>query len=115
MSSLSRSVLMAAGFLCLWSAEPALAQAHDVPSPRRSPAPVGHPVPQAVRHASAGTRLYGPAARRMVRSFLRLRLLELRAEELERVRAVLERHLGPDALFGPAGPAASARSEGFLR
>ena len=35
----------------------------------------------------------------MVRSYMRLRMLELREAELDRVRAVIEGKLGVDSLF----------------
>lgn len=43
--------------------------------------------------------LYSARARRLVTGYLRLRLLELRAADLDRARAVIEGKLGPDALF----------------
>jgi hypothetical protein len=73
------------------------------PSP---PAIVAHGI---VR--SQGTRdLYSARARRMVQAYLRLRLLELREQELDRVRAVVEGRLGVDALFSPEPEQASQRA-----
>jgi hypothetical protein len=77
--------------------EPASAQP-NVP-PRPTPAPsaiVAAPLPpDEVR------RLYSAQARRLVRGYLRLQMLELRKAELDRVRAVIEGKLGVDALFSP--------------
>lgn len=43
--------------------------------------------------------LYSVRARRLVTGYMRLRLLELREAELDRVRMVIERKLGVDELF----------------
>jgi len=43
--------------------------------------------------------LYSARARRLVRTYMRLQLLELRKADLDRVRAVIEGRLGVDALF----------------
>ena len=55
------------------------------------------------------TDLYSARARRLVRGYLRLRMLELREGELARVRAVIEGKLGVDALLlpPPAQPSAA--------
>jgi hypothetical protein len=45
--------------------------------------------------------LYSAHARRLVRAYLRLQLLELRKADLDRARAVIEGKLGVDALFAP--------------
>jgi hypothetical protein len=53
--------------------------------------------------------LYSPRVRRSTVMYLRLRLLELREEGLERARAVIERRLSVDELLGnPARPAQKA-------
>jgi hypothetical protein len=44
--------------------------------------------------------LYSPRARRLVQSYLRLKLLEAREADLERARLVIERRLGVQALLG---------------
>jgi hypothetical protein len=58
-------------------------------------------------HASASgapripqSSLYSPRARRLVQSYLRLKLLEAREADLDRVRLVIERRLGVRALLG---------------
>jgi hypothetical protein len=43
--------------------------------------------------------LYSARARRLVRAYIRLQLLELRKAELDRVRAVIEGKLGVDTLL----------------
>lgn len=43
--------------------------------------------------------LYSARARRRARHILELKLLEMRKAHLERVRAVIEKRLKPDALF----------------
>jgi hypothetical protein len=57
--------------------------------------------------------LYSARARRLVRAYLRLQMLELRKAELDRVRAVIEGKLGVDALFSP--PPTQAGSHGSAR
>jgi hypothetical protein len=61
-------------------------------------------------HPSGGERklstqeriaLYSPRARRATITYLRLRLLELREEDLDRARAVIERRLSVDELLAP--------------
>lgn len=47
----------------------------------------------------AGPYLYSRRARRLVQSYLRMKLLELRESDLDRARAVIERRLGPEALL----------------
>jgi hypothetical protein len=47
------------------------------------------------------TRLYSAHARRLIQSYLRLRILELREADLDRVRAVIEGKLRVDDLLGP--------------
>jgi len=56
--------------------------------------------------------LYSARARRLVRSYLRLQMLELRKAELDRVRAVIEGKLGVDALFSPPPAKAADRGAG---
>jgi hypothetical protein len=48
--------------------------------------------------------LYSVHTRRMLANYLRLRLLELRYAELDRVRAVIEGKLGVDSLFEKSLP-----------
>lgn len=56
--------------------------------------------------------LYSARARRLVRTYLRLRLLELRQAELDRVGAVIEGKVGIDALFSPEPTQAGGRAPG---
>ena len=56
--------------------------------------------------------LYSARARRLVMGYLRLKLLELRAADLDRARLVIEGKLGVDALFPPAKGAAGIRATG---
>jgi len=87
-----------------------------VPSPRPSRPP--NPQPRSIvaerSRPVAGTSLYSRRARRLVQSYLRLKLLELRESDLERARAVIERRLGPDALLdaAPLPPRPSAGPAG---
>ena len=46
-------------------------------------------------------RLFSAPARRLVQAYLRLRMLELREADLDRVRAVIEGKLRVDDLLGP--------------
>jgi hypothetical protein len=56
--------------------------------------------------------LYSTRARRLVRTFLQLRMLELREAELDRVRSVIAGKLGVDALFSPPPAKAGSRGQG---
>jgi hypothetical protein len=67
------------------------------------------PRPTVPPHTRAETALYSPRARRLVQTYLRLRLLETREADLERVRAVIERRLGIDALLVEETPRPRAR------
>jgi hypothetical protein len=62
------------------------------PVPHASPTPAPRP---------GEWSLYSPRARRLVQSYLRLRLLEAREADLERVRAVIEKRLSVDRLLDP--------------
>jgi len=71
---------------------------HGQAAPRRSPPPAARP---------AAAALYSRRSRRLVQSYLRLKLLEMREADLERARAVVERKLGLGALLGATpGPRA---------
>jgi hypothetical protein len=86
------------------SAQPGAApRATTVPTAIVAPAPV--PLGQA-------RDLYSPRARRLVRAYLRLQMLELRKTDLDRVRAVIEGKLGVDALFSPPPVQAGNRGPG---
>jgi hypothetical protein len=65
--------------------------AHAKPSP--SPTPAIDPV-----------ALYSRRSRRLVQSYLRLKLLEMREADLERARRVIERKLGIGALLSETPP-----------
>ena len=69
------------------------------PSKPSPPANPHRPAFVADRGTEQGTSLYSPRARRLMRAYLRLRLLELRERDLDRVRTVVERRLGVDALL----------------
>ena len=86
------------------------ARAAPTPAPRPTPVPKAIVAPAGAPGSAAD--LYSPHARRLVRTYLQLRLLELRKAELERVRAVIEGKVGVDALFSPAPGAAAERAAG---
>ncbi len=60
--------------------------------PKRLPAAHGHPAPRV-------SDLYSLRARRRFASYLRMRLLELREERLDRAADAIERRLPPDVLL----------------
>jgi hypothetical protein len=67
----------------------------------------GKPAPS--KSVARQIELYSPRVRRSTVMYLRLRLLELREQGLERARAVIERRLSVDELLGdPARPAQKA-------
>ena len=70
---------------------------HPVVPPRPSARP--SPAPEAPSNS-----LYSTHARRLVQAYLRLKLLQTREADLERVRKVIERRLGANALFGETPP-----------
>jgi hypothetical protein len=81
--------------------------AASAPSDKGSRHPKPHPrriVAARAPHPASG--LYSQHARRLVQSYLRLKLLEMREADLERARRVIEGKLGIDALLG--GTTASA-------
>ena len=76
-------------------------------TPHRDPAvPLrGAAQPNAPRdHRIAAAALYSRRSRRLVQSYLRLKLLEMRERDLERARKVVERKLGIGALLGETPP-----------
>jgi len=84
----------------VWAQPSAAPRATTVPKAIVASAPV----------ALGGARdLYSARARRLVRAYLRLQMLELRKTELDRVRAVIEGKLGVDALFSPSPTQAGGR------
>jgi hypothetical protein len=59
------------------------------------------PPPKPVReHRIAAAALYSRRSRRLVQSYLRLKLLEMRERDLDRARQVVERKLGIKSLLG---------------
>jgi hypothetical protein len=88
---------------------PATAAPSATPRATTVPKPIVAPVPLPLGRARD---LYSARARRLVRSYLRLQLLELRQADLDRVRAVIEGTLGVDALFSPPPVQAGGRANG---
>ena len=72
------------------------AQAATVPLPR----PTARPSRPPALPPPAAAALYSRRSRRLVQSYLRLKLLEMRAADLERARKVVERKLRIGALLG---------------
>jgi hypothetical protein len=70
---------------------------------RATPAPVPIVAKEALPRERASD-LYSVHARRIMTAYLRLRLLELRYAELDRVRAVIEGKLGIESLFEKSFP-----------
>jgi hypothetical protein len=69
-----------------------------------SPPPGGQAkrTPAVQRHAAPRVAdLYSLRARRRFANYLRMRLLELREERLDRAADAIERHLSPDVLLQP--------------
>jgi hypothetical protein len=83
---------------CSWLATPTVVAAV---SPPRAKPPKPSPAPSASADPAA---LYGRRARRLVQSYLRLKVLELRKADLERARLVIERKLGIGALLSESPP-----------
>ncbi len=88
-------------FNCTTPATPAGAASVPARRPAPSPTPSPRPAP-AFRPAAAA--LYSRRSRRLVQSYLRLKLLEMREADLERARKVVERKLGIKALLGETPP-----------
>ena len=87
---------------------PALATPSEPASvPLRRPAPRSSPRPAATPHPAMAS-LYSRRSRRLVQSYLRLKLWEMREADLERARKVVERKLGIGSLLGET-PAPDAR------
>jgi len=90
---------------CSGFATPAVVTAvSPTPAPHRKPPP--KPVPAAGPSVDPGT-LYSRRARRLVQSYLRLKVLEMRKADLERARLVIERKLGIRALLSETPPPAA--------
>lgn len=75
--------------------------------PLRHPAPRSSPRPTAAPHPATAS-LYSRRSRRLVQSYLRLKLWQMREMDLERARKVVERKLGIGSLLGET-PAPDAR------
>jgi hypothetical protein len=102
----SRSLGAALGLGLAALSGPAPAQPGAAPRATTVPKAIVAPAPPAPGRARD---LYSPEARRLVRGYLRLQLLEMREAELDRVRAVIEGKLGVDALFSPPPTQAGRR------
>jgi hypothetical protein len=96
------AIFTGAGLVLFSSTLATPAQSSTVPLPVASP----HPRPSA--RPLATSTLYSRRSARLVRSYLRLKLLEMREADLERARKVVERKLGIRALLGET-PAPNAR------
>jgi hypothetical protein len=95
-SMTNRSRGMALGFGLAFLSGPVSAQLSAAPRATTAPKAIVAPAPLAF----GGVRdLYSARARRLVRAYLRLQMLELRKTDLDRVRAVIEGKLGVDTLF----------------
>lgn len=71
-------------------------------------APTPSPRPTAAPSRLVATDLYAQHVRRLVQNYLRLRLLQLREEDLDRARAVIEGRLPVEVLV----PTPAAAREG---
>jgi hypothetical protein len=97
-----RYVLLAGAVLVLLG--PGLATPSEPATvPLRRPAPRSSPRPTAAPHLAASA-LYSRRSRRLVQSYLRLKLWEMRLADLERARKVVERKLGIGSLLGETPP-----------
>ncbi len=99
MISVRHAIFTGAGlvlFCCSTLATPA----EPATVPLRAPTP--HP--SASKRPLAASALYSRRSIRLVRSYLRLKLLEMREADLERARKVVERKLGIRALLGETPP-----------
>lgn len=94
-----RYAIFTGAWLVLFCSTPATpAEAATVPPGAAVPRPSASPRPLA-----AGS-LYSRRSRRLVQSYLRLKVLEMREADLERARKVVERKLGIRALLGETPP-----------
>jgi hypothetical protein len=90
-----RHAIFTGTLLVLFCSTPATsAGADSVPLRRATPAPTTPP------RRVAAAALYSRRSRRLVQSYLRLKVLEMREADLERARKVVERKLGIGALVG---------------
>jgi len=72
--------------------------------PSTVPLSAEKPPPRPSQRPLAATALYSRRSLRLVRSYLRLKMLEMREADLERARKVVERKLGIRALLGETPP-----------
>jgi hypothetical protein len=95
-----RHAIFTGALLVLFCSTPATpARAGSVPLRRSTPAPRPAAVPR-----PAAAALYSRRSRRLVQSYLRLKLLEMRKADLDRARKVVERKLGIKTLLGETPP-----------
>ena len=95
-----RHAIFTGAVLVLFCSTPATpAGAGSVPLRRATPPPTLAAAPR-----PAAAALYSRRARRLVQSYLRLKVLEMREADLERARKVVERKLGIKALLGETPP-----------
>jgi hypothetical protein len=107
MTNRSRNVAVGLGLALL--SGPASAAPSAAPRATTVPKAIVAPSPQPLGRFR---ELYSAGARRLVRTYMRLQLLELREAELDRVRDVIEGKLGVDALFSPSPTQAANRATG---
>lgn len=98
-----RHAIFTGTLLVLFCSTPATSgKAGSVPLRRATPPPNLPP------SRPAAAALYSRRSRRLVQSYLRLKVLEMREGDLERARKVVERKLGIGALLGET-PVPNAR------
>ncbi len=102
------AIFTCAGLVLFSSTLATPAESATVPLRPASPHPIA---PQHTASAQprmparlAASSLYARRSRRLVQSYLRLKLLEMRETDLERARKVVERKLGIRALLGETPP-----------
>jgi hypothetical protein len=95
-----RHAIFTSAVLVLFCSTPATpAGTGSVPLRRAAPPPSPAAAPR-----PAAAALYSRRARRLVQSYLRLKVLEMREADLERARKVVERKLGIKSLLGETPP-----------
>jgi hypothetical protein len=98
-----RHAIFTGALLVLFNGTPPATPARSASVPARRPAP--SPAPTAApAFRPAAAALYSRRSRRLVQSYLRLKLLEMREADLERARKVVERKLGIKSLLGETPP-----------
>ena len=95
-----RDAIFTGTLMVLFCSMPATPAGHSS-VPLRGATP---PPSQLREHRIAAAALYSRRSRRLVQSYLRLKLLEMRERDLERARLVVERKLGIKALLGETPP-----------